>query len=303
MLKRIKKQALTPKTYFDFETKEIVDKSDYNSIKQVCVITEDRGNGYQFMLRYIIQNYPEMSGIVIGATGKDSFRYILEEFSNYDAYIIVMDRGISESDFNKINSAFKQFRNNHKDIPMYVYCPNCFEEIFLSFYKLSEYIDFNKSEMAIRLHKDLTKLIKGKIEDVDYTKYKTIEDGTIERVCERLVLELTDNTPFKCKHGEKGKKNKQAYTEAYLSPCWTCPCCTVKEYDKTGYIDDDMIKKCKKPEINCNKMDYIDKHSLLCGLTYIIDKIYGFHFHDNDRWNKINKNYFNKLVKEIPIKC
>ena len=294
VLNHIKTTYLNPQNYFDLTTKEVIDKSNSNSLKQICIITEDRGNGYQFILSYILQNYPEMSGIVIGAVGKDSFRYILEEYSNYDAYIFVIDRGISEKEWKKLKSAFHQFKANNKNNQMYIYSPNCLEEILLSFYKLKQYINLNNDMDALNLHTELEQIIQGTIKDIDYNKYKTLDIETIEKVCERLILKLTDGTPFKCQHSQKEIKGKQPYLPAYMSPCWRCICCNVKDYDTIGYVN---INDCKHPNIDGNKLDYIARHSLLYGLTYIIHKIYGSYF--LDKWNKMDADYFNRLVKEL----
>lgn len=293
----IKKTELIPSEYKSMETGEVTDKSDYNSLKNICVITEDRGNGYQFILSYILQNYPEMSGIVIGSTGKDGLRYILEEYHDYDAYIFVFDSGISDREYDVLSNTISQFKKNRNDIPMYIFQPKCMEEVWLSFYRLDEYIQLNNSTEALDLQNELAKIIQGAIEEIDYNKYKNLQTSTPEQICEKLVFELTDGTPFKCYHGQKAIKGVQPRKEAYLSPCWRCPCCTVEKYDeKVQYV---KSEDCKKPSITGNKMDYIAQHSLLCGMTYIIDKIYGFHFHYEGYWHDMKKSYFDELVKEL----
>ena len=34
-------------------------------------------------------------------------------------------------------------------------------------------------------------------------------------------------------------------------------------------------------------------------IMYIVNKIYGVHFCDKNRWNKMDIDYFNRLVKEL----
>lgn len=296
VLSHIKITHLTPSNYIDINTNKVTDRSNYNSLKQICIITEDKGNGYQFVLSYILQNYPEISGIAIGAVGKDSFRYILEEYDNYDAYVFVIDRGISDVDFNRLKKTLEAFKNSKRNTPMYIFQPKCMEEVCISFYRLNEYIDLNKAAEAVELHYELEKLLTGNIADIDYSKYKTLQYSTDEKVCEKLIFDLTKGTPFKCYHGQKKIKGVQEHIPAYVSPCWRCPCCTVKDYDKNGYVN---TNDCKHPNIEYNKMDYIAQHSLLCGLTYIIDKICGFHSHSKKYWNNLAKSYFNQLVREL----
>lgn len=274
----------------------ITDKSDYNSLRNICIITEDRGNGFQFILSYILQNYPEMSGMVIGATGKDSFRYVLDDYGDYETYIFVVDRGISDKEFEQVKATLSEFKKSKKDVTIYIFQPKCMEEVWLSFYRLNEYIKPNNSLDAIKLQSELRKVLNGDIEKIDYSDYKTLQASTPEKICEKLIYELTDGTPFKCYHGQKEIKGVQPKKDAYLSPCWRCPCCTVATYDKLNYV---KTEDCKKPKIEGNKMDYIARYSLLCGLTYILDKIYGFRYHSNGYWHNMKKSYLDELVKEF----
>lgn len=294
VLDRIKIIELDPENFKE-DDGSISNKITERSQKRICIITEDRGNGFQFITSYILQNYSDMSGIIIGAAGKDNIRYILEEYIDYDTYIFVIDRGISESDYIALDTTIKEFRKNKKDIPMYIFQPQCMEEVWLSFYKIDEYIQPNNSLEALDLQKKLINVLNGKIMDVDYTQYKNLQTSTPEQICEKLVFELTDTTPFKCYHGQKKIKGVQPYIPAYLSPCWRCRCCTVNKYNNLGYV---KISDCKQPNILTNKLDYIAQHSLLCGLTYIIDKIYGF-AHRKNYWSNMNNSYLNELVKEL----
>lgn len=236
-----------------------------------------------------------MSGVVIGSTGKDSIRYILEEYNKYDAYIIIIDRGISDKDYDILNNTITNFKIKMKKVPIFIFQPKCIEEILISFYDLNKYIELNNCESAIKLHNELRMVLKGKLNEINYNEYKTLEISTPEQIYEQLIYELTNNTPFKCYHGQRGIKNKQPRIQAYMSPCWRCACCTVEKYDNMKYVN---VDDCKSPNINKNKMDYIASKSLLCGLTYIIDKIYGFHFH-NTYWKHMSRSFFNKLVKEL----
>ena len=188
-----------------------------NSLKQICIITEDKGNGYQFVLSYILQNYPEMSGIAIGAVGKDIFRYILEEFDNYDAYVFVIDRGISDVDFNRLKNTLEAFKNSKRNTPMYIFQPKCMEEVCISFYRLNEYIDLNKAAEAVELHYELEKLLTGNIADIDYSKYKTLQYSTDEKVCEKLIFELTEGTLLNAIMAKrKSREYKNVYRLMYL---------------------------------------------------------------------------------------
>lgn len=294
VLDNIKVLELNPKEFFDEDTGEYENRFTVNSYKKICVITEDRGNGFQFFRSYLYYNYSDIAGIIIGSTGKDGFRYILQEYTDYDVYIIVFDKGIAQKDYNAVKKAIEEEKKKLPNKKFYLFQPNCLEEIFLSFYRLHDYIDTNVSVEGDALCNELYNILTGSSKGVQYNNYKTITESTAEKICEKYIYELTRGTPFEAFHGQKNKKGIQPKISAYVSPCWRCPCCKVTIYDKIQKVNTSM---CKNPG-HKNKMDFIAQHSLLCGFTYIIDKILGNKFHQH-YWNRIDQNYFNDLVKEL----
>lgn len=301
VVKNCKVIPLDPMRFLELDN-TVTKRSNYHSIKKICVITEDRGNGFQFIKNYLYFNYPEMAGVIIGATGNSSIKYVMDAYDYFNTYILVIDRGVITKDiYNRIIKEIGDFKDAHRNAKIYILQPICIEEIMLSFYKINNYIDINDNADAKKIMGELRDVLKGRRVDVDYSRFKNADMTTAEKICEHLLEVVTDGTVFEYSHGRKKIKGERERVNAYMSICWRCPCCTANKYIKDD--ENNILKlieagKCKKPDI-CNKSDYIAKYSLLCGLTYIVDKIYGFRFHDKGYWHNMDKSYFNKLVREI----
>ena len=291
VLDKIKTITLSPKEFINSDGR-ITNEFNVNSYKRLCIITEDRGNGFQFILSYILQNYKHVSGIAIGSTGNSGIRYILEEYKDYDAYIIVVDRGVAESTFSDLDRTLKEFRHHAKSTAkIFMFKPNCIEEVLISFYKLTEFINVNHSKDGVWLQNQFKKLLNGKIYDINYNQIKRLDCSTNEKLCEQIIQELTEKTPFEYNHGQRKITGVQPRINAYMSPCWRCTCCEVAKLDSKI-----NTTQCKKP--NCdNKTKFIAQNSILFGLTYILDKIYGYHFNEK-YWTHVDKNYIKQIVKE-----
>lgn len=292
VLDRIKVIQLNPKEFKEDDGKTSDHYTYHSAIKNICIITEDRGNGFQFYMSYLHYNYPDIRGALIGAVGNKSIAYIIEEYNDYDEYVIILDAGISPNEFRGIKLTIQsELRENTK---VYFFTPNCLEEVLLSFTKMEEYINVGGTHQELKLMKGIHDVVEGNTDSIDYKSFISLELITKEKVCEKFLYDITKGTVLEAFHGQRRKKGVSEYIPAYLSPCWRCECCEVSVYDKDNKINPN---NCKKPGYK-GKTDIIAKNSLLCGFTYIIDKIYGNHYHDV-YWNKIDQDYFNSIVKEV----
>ena len=274
----------------------INDKAKYKISKKILIAVEDTGVAYNFYKTYLESNYSIPNGILLGVGGASNFEAELVARSDYDSYIIVYDSGASERLINQVMHALKILQKTNKDSSIYVFSPLCFEEILLSFDKLGDYTKQNWYTDAHEIYNNLQKVMKGSYEANYFTYNSNIESA--ENRIQKSLEEITKNTSFMYRHGDrvKGKNTKRTgKSKGYMSDCWTTDCCLV---DKSEGYNNEMIKaKRTCSPLNTvnynNKTAFIADHSLLAGLTDILNTFVGI---NKKRLKNINKDKYEEIV-------
>lgn len=276
-----------------------VNHTKSTSLNRTAIFTEDSSSGYLFFYEFLKRCYSHADIDLISVNGHGNIKYIPKYIENsdikYDNIIIIYDRGRSSGQGSMSGSLTD---NNRKDIPktirklkeitsskVFIYSPIAFESIALSFeYLLTDFLknyNINLSE-STQLHLDLIKLVTGEIEDINWFNYVR-EGKSVEYAVEEAIEKITQNTVYQITHSGK----------SHISTCWYTNCCENNEQKPKCNITDLNKYKVVNPE----KLEVIAAHSILGGLTYIMDKIYGIK--DRTYPNVVyNSNYKNKLMLE-----
>ena len=190
--------------------------------RKILLALEDTGYAFNFYKDYAHRNYSIPEADIIGVGGADNFPNVLRTEIGYDAYIIVYDNGAEKKKLDSIADALDELREN-TSAPIYSFTPKCFEEVLLSFTYLADYVKTNHNTLAYEVFNKLQGILNGD-SDINYFTIKN-EIMSEEKKIEKYLEELTKDTAWVYKHGERDKKGS-----AVMSPCWVQNCCF---FDKT----------------------------------------------------------------------
>lgn len=276
-----------------FKYKKIYGNTKIDDEFNIVIFTEDTEYGYEFIEKYIKTCYKDKNITLVSTGGCGNFRfaYRFMEQEKFDYAIFVYDRGKTSKSLENIGNnrtdikrailKYKKFRNNTK---IFVFSPLSFESIFMSFeYLLTDYlINYNISEKYTSLHKDCVSIMSGELSDDILSKY-TKYFKSLERLMEDSIENITRDTVYQISHNP-----------SYMSECW-----------HTGCECENKIEKCHITDVSSyinyssSKIELLSAHSSLGGLTYILDKIYGYKFRKLPKAFGKNQKYINKLVEEV----
>lgn len=272
---------------------------EYNidSIKKILVVVEDEKWGFDFLEIFFKRCYVSSNITLVSTKGSSTFRYTyaIEPGTHFDYVIFIYDRGKSSGknasmlndnnrrDVQKGVIKFKKFRPNTK---VFVFSPICMEELLLSFeYLTSDFLaKYNiQSSWSTQLNNEYIELLNGNINMINYGNYV----GTYksyEKLVEAAIEDITKNTHYNITHHP-----------SCISSCWWENCVACKK------ISNMCNKSCTSTYISysAEKLEVLAAYSLLGGLTYIMDKIYGTHYRKRSVFWSCESPYKKKLIEEV----
>lgn len=242
-----------------------------NTEEKVLIAIEDTGYAFNFYRDYLKRNFTIANADIVGIGGANNFSEALEERVNYDAYIIIYDRGAELRKLLSIRNALETLKEENASAAIYLFTPNCFEEILLSFSLLDSYVQINCDTDGYAVHQMLQELIHGKVSSIEYSELGEQYLSTEQKI-ERYLEEVTENTVFEYKHTTRGGNR------AKMSDCWVYNCCQVDATVPRNIHVQTLKENCRKIPLGKenNKLAVIANYSLLGGLTNIIMAVFGY---------------------------
>lgn len=256
---------------------------------------EDSGWAFDFIVNLIQNMYKDIDIVVVSTGGSGNFRYTyaVRENDIFHYAIFVYDRGkssgngaLNDNNRKDLLKGIKKFQKRRANTKIKIYSPISMEEALFSFeFLLSEFLtNYNKVNLwCTTLHNQYVQILSGKIEDINFSSYIG-NYKSYEQLIEAALEDITENTIYEIRH-----------RYSYISPCWieNCTNCT-------------NIQNLCNITMTSNYINYSDEkiqlvaaHSLLGGLIYLIDKIYGNRYRKFPYIITENSNYKKRLIEEI----
>ncbi|MBR1455092.1 MAG: hypothetical protein IJ593_10700, partial [Lachnospiraceae bacterium] len=240
-----------------------------NTVKTVCVITEDSNSGYIAIFNLLNRFYKDINFVVIPAGGKDKVSFEASRLqSKYEYFVIVVDNKEYDSGLmTKLNSISGTFINDGRKIG--IFHPISIEECMLTF---TDIILKNNS----KYHKKLVEYLETGIEPFvhvkkDIYKFEATDVRNLENAFYKDLVTASALT----------------FSKNRIDMCWFNNCCNIVIYNGSKYIY--KMTYCRNYR-EYNKINSLVSKSIFGGLINTVNKVLGITENCLLWWSSISKN-------------